>query len=115
MVEGPAHFELFLAALHMHDLTSADVAADLVDRIDANDGGAMDLPEFARIQLVDELLDRLAYERLEALGPDPGVFVFCTEEQDVAGRDHSNIRSHAGLHPTHVFARFELRATEPLR
>ena len=38
MIEGAAHFELFPAALHMHDLLAAEVAADLLDRIDANHG-----------------------------------------------------------------------------
>ena len=60
MIEGAAHFEFFLAALHMHDLTAAEVAADLLDRIDANHGGTMDLPEFVRVELIDQLLDRLA-------------------------------------------------------
>src|SRR5947207_15952482 len=115
MVEGPAYFQLFLAALHVHDLTATEVAADLVDRIDANDRGAMDLPEFVRIELGDELLDRLAYERLEAWGLDPGVFVLRTKEQDVARRDHSYIGANARLHPTHVLAWFEISATEALR
>ena len=38
MIEGAADFEFFLAALHMHDLVPAKIAADLVDRIDANHG-----------------------------------------------------------------------------
>ena len=53
MIEGAAYFELFLAALDVDDLIAAEVAADLLDRIDANHGGAMDLPEFGRIQLID--------------------------------------------------------------
>src|SRR5450631_884308 len=66
MIEGAAHFEFFGAAFYMHDLSAAEVAANLADRIDANDGGAMDLPEFVRVQLIDQLLDRLADQRLEA-------------------------------------------------
>ena len=41
MIEGAAHFEFFLAAFHMHYLMAAEVAADLLDCVDANHGGAM--------------------------------------------------------------------------
>src|SRR6266478_2190973 len=68
MIEGAAHFEFFLAALHMHYLMAAEVAADLLDRIDANHGGAMDLPELVRVQLLDQLFDRLPDQGFETLG-----------------------------------------------
>jgi hypothetical protein len=44
----------------MHDLMATQVAADLLDCIDANHRGAMDFPEVFRLQLIEELLDRLA-------------------------------------------------------
>src|ERR1700693_795264 len=115
MIEGAAHFEFFLAAFHMHYLMAAEVAADLLDRIDANHGGAMDLPEFVRVQLIDQLFDRLADQRLETPGLHPSVFVLGAEEQDVAGRDHPYVGAHAGLHPTHVFACFQAPSPETLR
>src|SRR2546430_8355643 len=115
MIEGAAHLEFFLAALHMHYLLAAEVAADVVDRIDANDGRAMDLPEFGRVQLIDQLFDRLADQRLETLGLHSSVFVLGAEEQDVARRDHPYIGAHAGLHPTHVFAWFQSACPESLR
>jgi hypothetical protein len=34
MIEDAAHFGFFLATLHMHDLTAAEVTADLLDRIE---------------------------------------------------------------------------------
>src|ERR1700693_5685571 len=107
MIEGAAHFEFFPAALHMHDLTATEVAADLLDRIDANHGGAMDLPEFVRVQLIDQLFDRLSDQGLETLGLHSGVFVLGAEKQDVARRDHPDIGAHAGLYPTHVLAWFQ--------
>src|ERR1022692_396675 len=115
MIEGAAHFELFLAALHMHDLTAAEVAADLLDCIDANHGGAMDLPEFVRVQLIDQLFDRLADQRLEILRLHSSVFVLGAEEQNVAGRDHPYVGAHAGLYPTHVLAWFHAASAESLR
>src|SRR6266853_5218190 len=83
MIEGAAHFEFFLAALHMHNLTAAEVAADLLDRIDANHGGAMDLPEFFRVELIDQLFDLLADQGLEPLSLHSRVFVLGAEKQDV--------------------------------
>src|SRR5947208_16787581 len=115
VVEGAAHFEFFLAALHMHDLIPAEVAADLNHRIDANHGGAMDLPEFVRVQLIDQLFDRLADQGFETPGLHSSVFVFGAKEQDVASRDHPYIRAHAGLYPTHVFAWFQTASPESLR
>src|SRR6266404_4323200 len=115
MIEGAAHFEFFLAALHMHYLFATEVAADLLDRIDANHGGAMDLPEFVRVQLIDQLLDRLADQGLETLSLHSSVFVLGAEEQDVAGRDHPYVGAHAGLYPTHVFAGFHAPGHESLR
>src|SRR5205807_2155375 len=115
MIEGAAHFEFFLVALHMHDLTAAEVAADLLDRIDANHGGAMDLPEFVRIQLIDQVLDRLANQGLETRGLHPSVFILGAEEQDLARRDHPYIGSHAGLYPPQVFARFQAACSQSLR
>lgn len=44
----------------MHDLMATQVAADLLDYVDANHGGAMDFPELFRVQLIEEILDRLA-------------------------------------------------------
>jgi len=52
-----AHFEFFVAALQMHNLIAPEVATDLFDRIDANQCGAMDLPEFVRVQLIDQIFD----------------------------------------------------------
>src|SRR5258708_324242 len=82
MIEGAAHFEFFVAALEMHHLAATEVAADLVDRVDANHGGAMDLPEFIRVQLIDQLFDRLANQGLEAPRLHSSVFVFGAEEQN---------------------------------
>src|ERR1700675_1282575 len=115
MIEGAAHFEFFLAALHMHDLMTAKVAADLLDGIDANHSAAMNLPEFVRVQLIDQLFDRLADQGLETLGLHSGVFVLGAEEQNVAGRDHPYIGAHAGLYPTHVFAWFQAACPQSLR
>ena len=56
VVEGAADFELFRASLHVHDLISAKVAADLLHRVDSNHGGTMDLPEFGRVEFVDQFL-----------------------------------------------------------
>ena len=95
MIEGAAHLESFLAALHMHNLTAAEVAADLLYRIDANHGGAMDLPEFVRVQLIDQLFDRLADQGLETLRLYSRVFVLGAEEQDFARGDHPYIGADA--------------------
>src|SRR5437660_11441981 len=91
MIEGAAHFEFFLAALHMHYLLAAEVAADVVDRIDANHGRAMDLPEFGRVQLIDQLFDRLPDQRPETLVLHSRVLVLGPEEQESARRDLRNI------------------------
>src|ERR1700681_688472 len=113
MIEGAAHFEFFRAALHVHDLTAAEVAADLLDRIDSNHGGAMDLPEFVGVELIDQIFDRLADQGLEPLSLHSSVFVLGAEEQDVAGRDHPYIGAYAGLYPTHVFAWFQAACPQP--
>src|SRR6266550_6621891 len=115
MIEGAADFEFFRAALHMHDLTAAEVAADLLDRIDANHGGAMDLPEFVRVELIDQLFDRLADQGLEPLSLHSRVFVLGAEKQDVAGRDHPYVGAHAGLYPTHVFVWLQDAGPQSLR
>ena len=108
-------FELLVAALHVHDLIAAQVAADLLDRVDANHRRAMDLPELARVQLVEQLLDRLADQRLETQRLHPGVLVLGAEEQDVAGRDHPYRRADAGLHPAQILARLQAARPESLR
>src|SRR5437016_6470024 len=115
MIEGAAHFEFFLGALQMQYLMAAEVAADLLYRIDANHGGAMDLPEFVRVQLIDQLFDRLADQGLETAGLHSSVFVLGAEEQDVAGRDHPYVGAHAGLYPTHVFAWLQAASLQSLR
>src|SRR5882724_12749450 len=115
MIEGTAHFEFFLAALQMHDLTAAEVPADLLDRVDANHGGAMDLPEFIGVQLIDQFLDRFANQGLETPGLHSSVFVLGAEEQNVARRDHPYIGAHARLYPTHVLAWLRAASPEPLR
>src|SRR6266542_1017315 len=115
MIEAAAYFEFFLAALQVHYLTAAEVAADVVDRIDANHGRAMDLPEFVRVQLIDQLLDRFADQGLETPGLHSSVFVLGAEEQDVAGRDHPYIGAHASLYPSHVFAWFQAARPKSLR
>src|SRR5947208_16728171 len=99
MIEGAAHLEFFLAALHMHDLMAAEVAAYLLDRIDANHGGAMDLPEFVRVQFFDQLFDRLADQGLDPPGLDLRVFILGAEEQNLAGRNHPYVGADAGLYP----------------
>ena len=99
----------------MHDLLATKVATDLRDRIDANYSGAMNLPELVRIELVDQLLDRLADQRLEGLGLHTSVFILGAEEKDLAGWNHADIRAHAGLNPSHVLARLETSAAESLR
>src|SRR5437762_9395330 len=115
MIEGAAHLELFLAALQMDDLAPAEVAAHLIDRVDANHGGAMDLPEFVRVQLIEQLLDRLADQRLETSGLHSSVFVLGAEEQNIARRDHPYRCAHAGLDPAHVFAWFQPLSPQSLR
>jgi hypothetical protein len=45
MIEGAAHFEFSSLPFTCY-LMAAEVAVDLLDRIDAHHGGAMDLPEF---------------------------------------------------------------------
>src|SRR5437764_4424078 len=105
MTEGAAHFELVVASFEVDNLIAAQVAADLRDRVDANDGGAMDLPELLRVELFDQFLDWLANQRLEGFGLHARVFVLGTEEQDVAGRDHADRGAHARLHPPQVLAR----------
>src|SRR6266496_3568377 len=84
MIEAAAHFEFFLAAFNMHDLMAAEISAHLLDGVDADDRGAMDLPELVRVQLIDQLLDRLADQGLETLGLHSSVFVLGAEKQDVA-------------------------------
>src|SRR5438132_12656642 len=115
MIEGAAHLELLLAAPQMDNLAPAEVAAHLIDRVDANHGGAMDLPEFVRVQLIDQLFDRLAYQSLETPGLHSRVFILGAEEQDVARRDHPYVGAHARLHPTHVFAWFGAGSSVPWR
>ena len=75
----------------------------------------MDLPEFVRVQLVDQLLDRLAYQGLETLGLHSGVLVLGAKEQDVTGRNHPYVGADAGLYPPHVFAWLHAASAEPLR
>ena len=86
----------------------------MLDGIDANHSGAMDLPEFVRIQLFDQLFDGLADERLEASRLDASVFILGAKKQDVAGRDHPNTGADAGLYPAHVFAWLEGGGSESL-
>jgi hypothetical protein len=46
--------------LQLHLELAARQAADRGDRVDVDDRAAMDLPEELRVELVEELLDRLA-------------------------------------------------------
>src|SRR4051812_19587144 len=60
-----AHFELLVVALHADDLAPAQVARDARDEARVDERRAMDLPEQLRVDLVDQLLDRLADQGFE--------------------------------------------------
>src|SRR6185503_17147958 len=115
MIEGAAHFEFFIAAPDVHHLMATEVAADLLDGIDADHGGAMDLPELVRVQFFDQLLDRLADQCLEPPRLHQRVLVLGAEEQDVAGRNHPYVDADACLYPAHVLARLQAAGPKPLR
>src|SRR2546425_13214564 len=70
----------------------AVVAIDARDRAQVDDRAAMDLPEELRVQLVEELLDRLADYRFSGRGDDLGVLVLGVEEENPCDRD----RTHRG-------------------
>ena len=61
--ERPAHRELLVAALEHDHRLAAPIAIDALDRAEAHDRAAVDLPESFGIERLVELLDRLADER----------------------------------------------------
>ena len=92
-------------AAHGHDLSAPEVARDTGDRIHPHQGGAVNLPEQLRVQLVDQLFDRLANQRLDAGGLHPGVLFVADEKQHLGHRDHLDALAHAGLNPVQVLGR----------
>ena len=60
-------------ALHGHDLAAAEISRHVGDRLGIDQGAAVDLPEALRVELIDQLLDRLPDQGLDAGGLDPGV------------------------------------------
>src|ERR1700748_3853393 len=57
---GAAGFQLLVAALDADDLAPAQVARHARDAVRVDQRRAVDLPEQVGVDLVDELLDRLA-------------------------------------------------------
>src|SRR5689334_4959265 len=115
VIERSAHFELLGAAFHVNDLMAAKVAAHLFDRIDANDGRPMDLPELIGIELVDQFLDRLADQCLERRRLHANIFVLGAEEQDVARGNDAQVGTNARLDPANVLAPPAGAASKALR
>ena len=59
----------------------------------------MDLPEELRVELIEELLDRLADQRFSVRGDHLGVLVFGVEVENVVDRDQAHRRPERGLDP----------------
>src|ERR1700741_5058686 len=70
-----ADFELLVAALDGDDLAPAQVARHAGDGVRVDQRRAVDLPEQVGVELVDELLDRLADQRLDRRRLDAGVLL----------------------------------------
>jgi hypothetical protein len=98
MIEAAAHLELSSRPF-THDLIALEIAADLRDRVDANHGGAMNLPELVRVERIDQFLDRCADQGFEAFGLHARVLVLGAKEEDVAGQDHPDIGADTRLYP----------------
>src|SRR5439155_784267 len=77
----------------------AVVAIDARDRAQVDDRAAMDLPEELRVELIEELLDRLADQRFSVRGDHLGVLVFGVEVENVVDRDQAHRRPERGLDP----------------
>src|SRR5437899_2995445 len=68
-----AHGKQLAAILEPQHNAPVEVAAHAFHRVEVHDGRAMHLPEHGRIELVDELLDRLADQSFAVGGDDAGV------------------------------------------
>jgi len=82
-----AHRERFLPLLKPHAHAAAQIARDAGNRVDVHQRRAVDLPEELRIERVDQLLDRLADERLLRASVDQRVLVVGLEVADLVDGD----------------------------
>src|ERR1043166_3759073 len=78
-----AHREELLALLEPDPQTTAHVARQAGDRVHVDERAAMDLPERARIELVDELSYRAPDQRFLLRGHDARVLVVGLEVADL--------------------------------
>src|SRR5688500_14089889 len=78
------------AVLEAHLGAAAQVAHHAGDGAHVDDGGTVDLPEARRVELVAELLDRLADQRLAILGEHARVLAVGAEVADVVDRDDAH-------------------------
>ena len=92
-------------AAHGHDLPAAEIAGDAADRLHIDQRAAVDLPEHGRVQLIDQLFDGLADQRLHGGRLHPGVLLVADEKQHLGHRNHLDALAHAGLDPVQVSGR----------
>src|SRR6059058_197293 len=93
MRERAADVEFFGTRLQRDQRLIAVVALHASDRAQIDDRSAMHLPELLAVQLVEELLDRLADERVAVTGNDLGVLVLGVEVDDLVDRNQAHRRS----------------------
>jgi hypothetical protein len=91
--------------LHADDLAAAEVARDAGDRLHVDQRAAVDLPELLRVELVDQLLDRLADQRFHLRRLHARVLLVADEEQHVVDGDHLDRAADGGLDPLQVLRR----------
>src|SRR6185312_11170568 len=99
MREAARHGERLGTRLEMDDRLVAPVTLDARDRAEIDDRAAMHLPEGLGIELLVELLDRLANEAVAIAGDDLRVLVLGLEVQDIVDGDHRQRVAERRAHP----------------
>ena len=110
MRERAADVSFSPARLSMIDRLVAPVALDAGDRAQVDDRAAVDLPERFRVELVEQLLDRLLDQRLAVGGDDLRVLVLGLEVERLVDGDQLHRRAERRADPLERCRRASSRA-----
>src|SRR5262249_23589561 len=102
MREGLAYRQRLLPLLQLDPHVSDHVAHDAGDRVDIDQRAAMNLPEYLRIELVEELLDRMADHRFLPGREHHGVLVVRLQVADLVDGDEPQFATDRSGDPAQV-------------